>query len=245
MDENRLHPQLLPPNLYRCHYPTSWTKYSDATAFIAADSKTFLSNSQPHLFVKSIQTHLDWNSTIESPYVSTFAERDNAENWALRWRKNHHGQECRVYEINTRALGEDIYVFCMNDVRRNFKLPNPENKPENSEHLFLHRIPPTAIIRSRSTVEIDQERQMLRGSRGKSNDAAESSLELQVRRLKENDNKNKHPHAWAREPQSYRPFNTEIKGMNGENDLIKIAEGSQYVKPFLIVDADNDVEMIM
>jgi hypothetical protein len=145
MDAFRVRSGSIPQRLYRIDYDASLTTYDSKTGFQAGDTTTFLSDFQTELFLTSVETHRDWHSRTRSPYISMFADKENAETWARRW-EFYNGRPCDIVEIDSTMLA-DSRVYYIQDLQNRLSLGGPRN----SEYLCLHHIPKKAIVSRRST----------------------------------------------------------------------------------------------
>lgn len=92
-----------------------------------------------------MQKHLLWCED-PSPFISTFANRNHAENWARNWSTKHDNQTCHILEIEIKET-DNVIVFHVDTVVKklgNVTLRRPSEY--RSEYLCLHRIPEELIV---------------------------------------------------------------------------------------------------
>ena len=81
------------------------TIYHPFSGLTAKDTETFY-DEYYDIFVDlvvAIEDHLCWRK-IPSLFISLFANKNHAENWALKWSARHDGKLCEVFEINASKL---------------------------------------------------------------------------------------------------------------------------------------------
>lgn len=156
-----LDPRNLPTaTLYRVQYDGCMTIYYHVSGLIAEDTETFY-DEYYDIFVDfggAIQDHLCWIK-VPSLFISPFADKRHAENWALKWSAGHDGKPCKVFEINASKL-VGLYVFHADELRKHLRLQVP-SKAEVSileEYLVAWNIPRPAIVGCRSTEDIQRGR---------------------------------------------------------------------------------------
>jgi len=158
MDFFSLDPRELPTTtLWRVQYPDSQTAFDSSASLTARDTKTIYTDFDD-IFVDfggAVEDHLWWPERRPSIFISLFANRWHAENWALRWSDDHGGRECTVYAISACAL-EGSYVYQAEELRRAMCLQVPAEAEASilNEYLVAHRIPAEAILGCRTTEDI-------------------------------------------------------------------------------------------
>ncbi|OWZ06232.1 hypothetical protein PHMEG_00021543 [Phytophthora megakarya] len=98
-----------------------------------------------HEFKRDAEDHLDWTSRHETPFISTFASRQHAVNWALDRRESGCGTAV-VLKLDTQRLGP---IFCVRHLVKHPRLQLYTELPEHTyrdEYLVLNEIPSTSIL---------------------------------------------------------------------------------------------------
>jgi hypothetical protein len=133
------HPSVCLPALLQ---RTSRQSTPSATTFLSA-------------FDGAVEYHFDSLSGHPSIFISLFAGRQHADNWALRYSDPHGGEICTVYEISAAMLAGS-YVFCADELRRGLCLQVSEQiaTSMSDEYLVAHHIPFEAIVGCRTTDDI-------------------------------------------------------------------------------------------
>lgn len=156
-----LDPRTLPTvTLYRVQYDCSMTMYHPVSGLTAKDTKTFY-DEYDDIFVDfggAVEDHLCWKK-IPSLFISLFADKRHAENWALKWSESRSGNICEVLEINASKLVGSL-VFHADELRKCLGLYVPL-RAEGSilgEYLVAWNIPRRAIVGYRSTKDIQKGR---------------------------------------------------------------------------------------
>jgi hypothetical protein len=143
MDSYQLGPGDFPLTLYRIDYPGAQTTWSPRWGFQAASTFTPLRVAGLR---NAVQYHLDWRSRITSPFISTFGNRQHAENWANTWIANNN-QTCYLLEIRLDA-DDDVRVFRVRSlVDRLGVTTRLDPSQYHSEYLCFQRIPSEAVVR--------------------------------------------------------------------------------------------------
>lgn len=104
---------------------------------------------------EAVEKHLSWTSIYRSPFISTFADKRHAENWALDWSRRHSDLVCDVFEIDPAKLS---YIFHAEELSKNLLLHVPQKAYQNlsDEYLILNHIPEKAIVGHQSTKVIKE-----------------------------------------------------------------------------------------
>ncbi len=152
-----LDPRTLPTaTLYRVQYDGCMTTYNPGSGLTAKETETFY-DEYYDIFVNfggAVQDHLCWRP-VPSLFISTFADKRLAENWALKWSTCHDGKMCEIYEINASKLVGSC-IFHADKLRKHLDLRVP-SKAEASilvEYLVAWNIPQRAIVGCQSTEDI-------------------------------------------------------------------------------------------
>jgi hypothetical protein len=159
MDFFELDPRKLPTaTLYRVQYDGCMTIYPHFSGLIARDTETFYTE-QDDIFVDfggAVEDHLCWRPARRSIFISLFANKRHAENWALHWSAQHYGRLCEVFEINASELGS--YVFHADEIRKCLGLHVPSTAEASilDEYLVAYRVPQRAIAGRQTTEDIQR-----------------------------------------------------------------------------------------
>ena len=131
----------LPENLYRVQYDGCSTVFSFNGLFAADTATTFDETAIPN-FRESIVNHFTWNNRSPTPYVSTFSDREHAENWALKM-----GTNAKLLRLST-ALWDDPYVFKLSTLVQMLPVTIPDAAFQHVKgaYLCLHSVPSDAIV---------------------------------------------------------------------------------------------------
>ncbi|KAG8830195.1 hypothetical protein FRC18_008541 [Serendipita sp. 400] len=136
-------PRDFPLILYRIHYPESQTRYSQRRGFTAA------SNFTPYAingFRNAVTNHLDWGCKVRSPFISTFRNREHAENWARRRLIKNDSDSCEIMKIKV-DLDDDVMVFRLAYLVDRLAITTALDRSKIwSEYIFFHRIPSEVIL---------------------------------------------------------------------------------------------------
>lgn len=149
----------LPPKLWRVTHPSSQSWESPFGDFLAADFVRQFSDKEG--FKEAVEKHFDWGNRDDSCFLSVFSSLSHALRWAEQ-RAEKHGQyadveECcggdarncvYISEIDTANLRVDTYVFDSASLVIGLDIDDYEYSAD--ELLFLHYIPFTAIMKTRS-----------------------------------------------------------------------------------------------
>ncbi|KAF2497842.1 hypothetical protein BU16DRAFT_525432 [Lophium mytilinum] len=95
-------PLSIPSYLYRVDYPGSRTLLTPS-GFVAANTTITISSTIALRHHASL--HFDWRSRASSPFISLFADRAHAVNWAQAISVLRENVVCYVTQISTAALG--------------------------------------------------------------------------------------------------------------------------------------------
>ena len=144
-------------SLYRIQYDGCMTTYSPCFGLAARDTETVYTDSDDIFidFGGAVEDHLCWQKRRYSLFISLFANKRHAENWALDWSARHDGRLCYILEIKATELVGG-HVFNADELRRTLLLCVPERAEASiaDEYLVTHRIPPRAIVSRRNTEDI-------------------------------------------------------------------------------------------
>ncbi|KAF2808699.1 uncharacterized protein BDZ99DRAFT_418067, partial [Mytilinidion resinicola] len=136
-------PLSLPPFLYRVDYPGSRTVLT-ATGFVAANTTTTISSTTALRHHAS--AHFDWRSRSPSPFISLFADRAHAINWAQAISALKGDAVCYVTQINTAALGPGPIFRAADLLGAGAGEGGGGGGQHESEYLVLWRIPIEACV---------------------------------------------------------------------------------------------------
>jgi hypothetical protein len=145
--------------LYRIQYNDCKTTYSPLYGLSARDTETFYTDRDDIFndFGGAVEDHLCWRKERDSLFISLFADKRHAENWALDWSARHDDRLCQIFEIKASELVGG-YVFHADELRRTLHLHVPEGAEASirDEYLVTYRIPPQAIVSCRNSEDIKQ-----------------------------------------------------------------------------------------
>jgi len=153
----------LPKVLYRVVNPNSACKFNERSGFTAANTTLRINASdrgasQLDLFYRSIENHRS-GKKFDSPYISVFADRMEAESWTLA-AEALFGEGCYMADIDTNHYYlRGKAMWCVRDIQdkslkssaqvaanRNLPARGLCNAPRNSEWLVLHTIAGLAVM---------------------------------------------------------------------------------------------------
>jgi hypothetical protein len=147
--------QLPTQRLYRIQYDGCMTTFDLHSGFAAGDTETFYNESYDMFvdFGGAVEDHLSWNRNRPSLFISLFANKRHAENWALSWSDRHNGDVCEISEINASLTG---YLYHAEEILRYCGLHIPEAAKASiaDEYLVAHHIPIQAAERSWTTEDV-------------------------------------------------------------------------------------------
>ena len=141
MDRLRCRVEQLPDNLYRVQYDGCNTVFSSNGLF-AADTTTIFDEAAIPAFRKSIVDQFTRTNRLPTPYISTFSEREHAENWALKM-----GTNAKLLRLST-ALWDDPYIFKLSTLVEMLPvmIPDAASQHIKGAYLCLHSVPSEAIV---------------------------------------------------------------------------------------------------
>ncbi|MCJ1385853.1 hypothetical protein MMC17_008977, partial [Xylographa soralifera] len=115
--------KLLTATLYRVQYDSCMTIHHPSSGLTAKNTETFYDECYDTFvdFGSAVEDHLHWRK-VPSLFISLFANKRHAENWALKWSARHYGKSCEVFEINASEL---VYVFHADELRKHLGLQVP------------------------------------------------------------------------------------------------------------------------
>lgn len=155
MDCNWSQPVERPRYLYRVITPFTNTKWDPKIGFTAADRKPIYHRPEMYQFLESIDSHRS-GRRIASPYISCFADRDEAESWTLGAGQIYGDEFCYMVWFDTRQEKlrygtmwrvEDIQKKTAHLAKYNDEGLKPLCPcPVNSEWLILGSIPYEAMV---------------------------------------------------------------------------------------------------
>lgn len=154
-----LDPRNLPTaTLYRVQYDGCMTTYEPGFGLTAKDTETCYDECDDIDFVGAIEDHLSWRP-VPSPFISTFADKRLAENWALKWSARHDGDTFEIFEISASEL-VGSYIFHADKLWKRLYLQVPSRAEASilKEYLVAWNIPQRAIVGSRSMEDIQRGR---------------------------------------------------------------------------------------
>ena len=137
-----VHDPLVPPVLYRIHYPTSQTT-------LLSDGLHTKEANPTCIPLADVVNHLNWSTSLSSPFISVFCSLIHAKTWARKLRNNElrfaggdYG-EIKILEIDCRRLAGMVFVLIEHVARNTLE---GEDLMAGDELLFLHFIPKEAIV---------------------------------------------------------------------------------------------------
>lgn len=141
MDRLRCSEEQLPEHIYRVQHDGCNTVFSIDGLFAADIATTFDETAIPD-FRESIVNQFTRMSRLPTPYISTFSDREHAENWALKM-----GTSAKLLRLST-ALWDDPYVFKLSTLVQMLPviIPNTASQHIKGAYLCLHRVPSNAIV---------------------------------------------------------------------------------------------------
>jgi len=104
-----------------------------------------------------VEDHVLWRSR-PSIFISLFANKRHAENWALSWSARHNGDVCKIFEINAFSLTECVYQA--EEIQRSCcsHIPEAAKASIADEYLVAYHIPIQAVERSWTTEDVKRKR---------------------------------------------------------------------------------------
>jgi hypothetical protein len=140
-----------PSALYRVQHPESHTKSSAREGLVSsaldANELQFIPSTELSAFIKSIKSHRN-QCHSPSPYISLFADKAEAESWAIA-AEDIFGKEAYVVEINVKhSLMQKATMWFVQDIQdktSDWQGIGPLTEFRNSEWLVLGEIPPQAV----------------------------------------------------------------------------------------------------
>ena len=155
-----LDPRILPTaTLYRVQYDGCMTIYNPGSGLTAKDTETFYDENDMFVdFGGAVEDHLRWRP-VPSLFISTFADKRLAENWALKRSERHDGKICGIFEINASKLVGSC-IFHADELRKHLGLQVPSEAEASilEEYLVAWNIPQRAIVGCQSTEDIQRGR---------------------------------------------------------------------------------------
>ena len=153
-----LDPRQLPTStLYRIQYDGCMTIFNPHSGFASRDTKTFYTQ-RDGIFVDfggAVESHLSWDKDRPSFFISLFADKRHAENWALSWSARHDDKMCEIFKINASSL-VGLSVFHAEELWRCLCLHVPEAAEASiaDEYLVARRIPYSAVLGRWTTEDV-------------------------------------------------------------------------------------------
>lgn len=153
MEEHALSRTRTPARLYRVQYESSCTKETNI-GLTAGNPSKFDYNEER--FIETVTAHVLFDD-IESPLISCFAHKDQAEDWMCRnWRTL--GKWAQILEIDTKHLGHG-YVYRVSRLIHELGLDlwtDHNHDDILDEYLVLHHINARAIVARRAKISVPQ-----------------------------------------------------------------------------------------
>jgi hypothetical protein len=150
----------LPEYMWRVRHPlTQSTIDRETKDHYAADH---CSNSDPprnhQELYDLVHAHITWRPYLVSPFLSLFANEQDAYDWARTWERiGMDRSDIVIHKINTSKLDEDAVVFSMKYLEG--RLGIKRYVPWDGEYLILNRIPHEAIFSVRSLQSVDESKE--------------------------------------------------------------------------------------
>lgn len=154
MEQYALSRTRIPPRLYRVQYENSYTEETDF-GLTASDLSKF--DYSEDSFNETVTDHVACYD-VESPLISCFAHKGQAEDWMCRnWRTL--GTWAQILEIDTKRLGHGyVYRVSRLDQEMGLDLWTDENHDDiQDEYLILHHINARAIVARRGKISVQPE----------------------------------------------------------------------------------------
>jgi hypothetical protein len=155
--------QLSTQKLYRIQYDGCMTTFDRCSGFAARDTETFYNEDCDIYgdFGGAVKDHLSWHRSRPSIFISLFANKRHAENWALSWSARHNGDVCKIFEINALSLTECVYQA--EEIRRSCcsHIPEAAKASIADEYLVAYHIPIQAVERSWTTEDVKRSKSLI------------------------------------------------------------------------------------
>jgi len=140
-----------PSSLYRVQHPQPHTKSSALEGLVSSalevNKLQFIPSTELSAFIKSIKSHRN-QCHSPSPYISLFADKAEAESWAIA-AEDIFGKEAYVVEINVKhPLMQKATVWFVQDIQdktSDWQGIGPLTEVRSSEWLVLREIPLQAV----------------------------------------------------------------------------------------------------
>ncbi len=146
-----------PKELYRICHPLCHTTYQSRLGLLASARKTVINAvNHPENLIPFYQTITDHRNQTpkQTPYISLFADRQEAENWALG-AEDACGGNCRIMVISTRDMCmHEVVMFSVTHIMDKSGRNLGRGGVKDSEWLVCHYIPKNAIIKQYDVKEI-------------------------------------------------------------------------------------------
>ncbi len=141
--------------LYRIQYDGCMTIYC-CSGFAARDTETIYTEPDD-IFGAAVKDHLCWKPFHPSIFISLFATKGHAEDWALQWSAGHDGRSCDVFWIEASKLAGS-YVFHADKIRKDLELHVPLEAEASilDEYLIAYSVPERAIVGRQSVEDIQR-----------------------------------------------------------------------------------------
>lgn len=136
-----------PPLLYRVLHPGSQALPSKATGNIRTANQATIQNELD--LQKAVSNHWNWNSKEPSHFMSVFADRDHAYNWANK--RSSNPSDLSFLQISTAALPPSTYIFRSTDLKELLGLDHDWDK---NEYLILRWLPARAFNRYKDITKL-------------------------------------------------------------------------------------------
>ena len=151
MDRLRCSVEQLPEYLYRVQYDGCNTVFSVNGLFAADIATTFDETALPD-FRKSIVNQFTRMNRLPTSYISTFSDREHADNWALKM-----GTNAKLLRLST-ALWDVSYVFKLSTLVQMLPVEIPDAASQHIEgaYWFLHSVPSNATVEVMDKEDIER-----------------------------------------------------------------------------------------
>lgn len=141
----------LPPSLWRSNDPSSRARFNETNLHLQAACQTIPENLDE--LEQALIHHLNWYSGVASPFISTFSDREDAENWALKKVKNlkkaahfvdENSLDLSLYEFDTARVTDYTWVLHFRTMIDRLGIDDPNIKfVTKNEYLILNFVPST------------------------------------------------------------------------------------------------------
>ena len=140
-----------PSRGYRVQYEGAWTTVTTIGGLQASSIFPNPSRGFTDAKLKQLTSeHLDWNSSLGSPFISIFTDQSHAEDWALKWSERNGGKVASLLVIDCNKITR---LLSIREVVRQLGIETTRTEmvPEQyeDEYVAINQIPTEAIIENR------------------------------------------------------------------------------------------------